>query len=126
VKEPYVAIVRGWLCARCQATNRRGTQCGKPAMKGKSKCRNHGGRSTGPKTPEGIERIRAALWKHGHRSLEGRKKETETRVKVRLLADSLRVLGDIEGPQIRGKWPEGYEPITDLAGIEALVRRENS
>ncbi len=29
------------------------------------RCRLHGGLSTGPKTPEGIERIRRAVTKHG-------------------------------------------------------------
>ena len=28
-------------------------------------CRNHGGCSTGPRTPEGLERCRRANWKHG-------------------------------------------------------------
>jgi len=30
----------------------------------------HGGASTGPRTPEGIERCRKAAWKHGKRSAE--------------------------------------------------------
>lgn len=34
---------------RCHAKNRQGEQCKKPAMVGKTVCRNHGGRSTGAK-----------------------------------------------------------------------------
>ena len=30
----------------------------------------HGGKSTGPRTPEGLERCRKANWKHGRRSAE--------------------------------------------------------
>ena len=30
----------------------------------------HGGKSTGPRTPEGLERSRKANWKHGHYSAE--------------------------------------------------------
>ena len=30
-----------------------------------TRCRNHGGLSTGPRTPEGLERCRKANWKHG-------------------------------------------------------------
>lgn len=30
------------------------------------RCSNHGGRSTGPKTPEGKERQRRAVMKHGY------------------------------------------------------------
>jgi len=29
------------------------------------RCRMHGGKSTGPRTPEGLERSRKANWKHG-------------------------------------------------------------
>jgi len=32
----------------------------------------HGGKSTGPKTPEGLERSRQANWKHGHYSQEAK------------------------------------------------------
>ena len=32
------------------------------------RCRMHGGPSTGPRTPEGLERSRRARWKHGDRS----------------------------------------------------------
>jgi hypothetical protein len=36
------------------------------------RCRIHGGASTGPRTPEGVERIRAARTIHGGRSGEAR------------------------------------------------------
>jgi hypothetical protein len=66
---------RGWLkngnlpgdpakAARCGAKTRRGTPCQGPAMLN-GRCRLHGGLSTGPKTAEGIERIRRARFKHG-------------------------------------------------------------
>ena len=44
---------------RCGARNRRGGACGSPAM-ANGRCRLHGGLSTGPKTEEGVERIRRA------------------------------------------------------------------
>ena len=52
----------------CEARTRKGSSCQKPPLKGKSRCRLHGGLSTGPKTPEGKARIAAAHWKHGRRS----------------------------------------------------------
>jgi len=52
---------------RCGAKNRRGTPCQCPAMPN-GRCRLHGGLSTGPKTLEGIERIRQAVTKHGRYS----------------------------------------------------------
>ena len=66
---------RGWLkngnlggdltrAARCGAKNRRGLPCQCPAMPN-GRCRLHGGKSTGPKTAEGIARIRLAVTKDG-------------------------------------------------------------
>ena len=52
----------------CGARTRRGTACQKPPLAGKTRCRLHGGLSTGPKTTEGKARIAAAQWKHGRRS----------------------------------------------------------
>ena len=59
-----------WPGRRCLAKTRRGTECQKPAIKGRSRCQLHGGRSTGPKTPEGRARIAAANYKHGNRTNE--------------------------------------------------------
>src|SRR5580700_674775 len=52
---------------RCGAKTRRGTVCQCPAMPN-GRCRLHGGLSTGPKTAEGIRRIREAVTKHGLRT----------------------------------------------------------
>ena len=52
----------------CGARTRRGTACQKTPLAGKTRCRLHGGLSTGPKTTEGKARIAAAQWKHGRRS----------------------------------------------------------
>jgi hypothetical protein len=35
------------------------------------RCKVHGVKSTGPRTPEGLERIRRANWRHGYYSREG-------------------------------------------------------
>ncbi len=71
---------RGWLrngnppgdftkAPRCGAKTRKGTPCKAPAM-ANGRCRLHGGKSTGPKTPEGLARSRRANWKHGFYSRE--------------------------------------------------------
>jgi hypothetical protein len=68
-------VNRGWLkngnkpgdftgAPRCGAKTRRGTPCQSPGM-ANGRCRLHGGLSTGPKTAEGIERIKRAVTKHG-------------------------------------------------------------
>ena len=55
---------------RCGAKNRAGTECQAPAMRGKRRCRLHGGKSTGAKTEAGIEAIRQANTRHGRYTLE--------------------------------------------------------
>ena len=45
---------------RCAARTRRGTSCLRQALRN-GRCPNHGGLSTGPRTPEGRARISAAM-----------------------------------------------------------------
>ena len=73
--------------ARCGAKTRRGTRCQCPAMPN-GRCRLHGGLSTGPKTAEGIERIRRAVTKHGRYS----KTAKVERRKLRMLMHETRAL----------------------------------
>ena len=57
--------------AVCGARNRAGTVCGnRPRANGR--CRFHGGLSTGPRTAEGLERMRAAKTIHGAYGAEAR------------------------------------------------------
>ena len=49
---------------RCGARTRVGTSCCQPAMRN-GRCRMHGGLSTGPRTLEGLERMRTAKTVHG-------------------------------------------------------------
>ena len=49
---------------RCGARNRAGNPCRAPAMPN-GRCQMHGGKSTGPRTAEGLERMRRAKTKHG-------------------------------------------------------------
>jgi hypothetical protein len=46
---------------RCGARTRRGTSCAAPRVRGRARCKLHGGASTGPRTPEGKARSLAAL-----------------------------------------------------------------
>ena len=69
---------------RCGAKTRKGTPCQSAAMPN-GRCRMHGGLSTGAKTAEGIERIRAARTKHGRYSAASIARRREAR----------RIIGEI-------------------------------
>ena len=67
-------------CTQCNAMSKRTRQrCQAPAIKGKTKCRFHGGKSTGPKTKAGRARIAAAHTRHGR---ETRQKRADTSAKL--------------------------------------------
>jgi hypothetical protein len=52
------------LAPRCGAKTRAGLACRAPAMKN-ARCRMHGGKSTGPRTAEGLARLAQARTTHG-------------------------------------------------------------
>ena len=54
---------------RCGANTRAGTSCHQPAMPN-GRCRFHGGKSTGPRSAEGLRRSRTARLTHGFRTAE--------------------------------------------------------
>src|SRR5271157_5713943 len=76
---------------RCGAKTRSGKPCGSPAM-ANGRCRLHGGKSTGPRTPEGLERMRRAKTKHGSYSAESLQL---MRVLRRLQRDARRMLDQL-------------------------------
>src|SRR5262249_25853633 len=49
------------------------------------RCKVHGGKSTGPRTPEGLERSRRANWKHGYYSREAKAERSRVRVAMFVL-----------------------------------------
>jgi hypothetical protein len=74
---------------RCGAKTRKGTPCRSAAMRN-GRCRMHGGASTGPRTAEGIERIRAARTKHGRYSAATIAARREARAVIRTVRALLR------------------------------------
>lgn len=102
--EPQEIRVRkpmGWLkngnppgdplsAPRCGA-KRRGREelCKAPAM-ANGRCRLHGGKSTGPKTQEGLERSKRANWRHGEHSKEALEEIKEIRKALKMLKPSKR------------------------------------
>ena len=77
----------------CGARTRSGNACKKPPISGKSRCKNHGGLSTGPKTAEGKARIALAQFKHGRycRWRERRALERAYYAMIRKVMDDARL-----------------------------------
>jgi len=80
------------VCRRCDAMSKRtGLQCGGPAMQGKTKCKFHGGLSTGPRTDEGKLRFAQAKAIHGKDSRSDRQVHRLAMKRLRLYAQILGV-----------------------------------
>lgn len=73
---------------RCGARTRRGQPCRAPAMTN-GRCRMHGGTSTGPRTEEGLARLRRARTRTGLHTSEMREWREEIGL-LRRLARELR------------------------------------
>jgi hypothetical protein len=63
-----------WQGQRCEARTRNGTPCQRPGNKINGRCKLHGGRSTGPRTAEGIARLAASKATHGRTTAAERAK----------------------------------------------------
>jgi len=79
-------------CLRCNAMSKRTKlQCGGPAVKDKTKCRFHGGLSTGPRTELGRQICAAAKTVHGKDSRIDREVARLQAMRIRLYAELLGV-----------------------------------
>jgi hypothetical protein len=101
-----------WPGTRCGAKTRAGTPCKNPAIAGKQRCRMHGGKSTGAKTPEGRAKLRALHWKHGRATTEAK---AEARRRAQVGREIRAELRDIEKEAIAAgllgrDWREMFEP----------------
>jgi len=125
IKNPefYLIIAGGKIrCRRCKAqSSRTKLQCAKPALKGKAVCGHHGGHSTGPRTKEGKDRIRAAHLKHGEETQEAKAERSEKSMMFRYLTE----IGNhcemfYKEIKTRGRPPSGYKQL-DLNDPEQLA-----
>jgi len=75
------------VCRRCSAMSKRTKiQFGGPAIKGKNKCKFHGGLSVGPKSELGRQSCSAAKTVHGKDTRAVREKHRLTAMKIQLCA----------------------------------------
>lgn len=99
-------------CTQCQAKSKRTQQqCRAPAAKGKTKCRFHGGASTGPKTPEGRQRCAEAQTIHGKETRKARTERSLASAKLAVLETVGFGLGCMEGNRTRGRRPDRMSEV---------------
>lgn len=106
------------ICKRCAAKSKSiDLRCGRPAMRGKSVCNFHGGRSTGQKTDGGKARQAAAVATSGRytkEAIQGRRRSAFT---LAGLEDAIYVLIMTNTPRTRGRKPPGYVPLQTVEDV---------
>ena len=107
VQTNYTTLGGLVACNRCNAKSKRTKQqCRNPAIRGKTKCRHHGGLSTGSKTLEGKAREIAANTKHGRETRVIREERSAKLGELYELEMLGRKLGLISGPMVGRKSKE--------------------
>ena len=123
--ETYVTLGGGRIrCLRCMAKSvRSGEQCGKPAMRSSKtqKCTHHGGRSKGPTTFEGKQRIIDAHLKHGESTLLAKAEYSNDSAKLSMLEDCLHVLEMTNAKRRQGRKASGFRPLLDLEDVRQFL-----
>jgi hypothetical protein len=96
------------VCRQCRATSKRTLQqCQAPAMKGKAVCRSHGGKSTGPRTPEGRKRCSEAKTIHGRETREIRAERSRKTTELQRLVALGNAIGLFEhNVALKGRRPK--------------------
>ena len=87
-------MARYLVCVYTALSIRTRLQCGRPAMKGSKtqKCNFHGGKSTGPRTAEGRQRISKANLVHGDETVQKRAERQRKAVWFKQVEDVMHVL----------------------------------
>jgi hypothetical protein len=104
VQTNYTTLGGRVTCTRCSAKSKRSLErCRNPAIKGKTKCRHHGGLSTGSRTAEGKARQIAANTKHGNETRAIREERSTKLAELYELEMLGRELGLISGGMVGRK-----------------------
>ena len=102
----YTTLGGRVTCTQCNALSKRTRQrCGNPAIKGKTKCKFHGGRSTGSRTPEGKTRQIEANTIHGRETGVIREERSAKLAELYELEKEMRSMGMVEGSWVSRKPP---------------------
>ena len=102
----YTTLGGRVTCTQCNALSKRTRlRCQAPAIKGKTKCRFHGGRSTGSKTPEGKARQIEANTIHGRETRAIREERRAKLAELYEIEKEMRSMGMVEGSWVSRKPP---------------------
>ena len=102
----YTTLGGRVTCTQCNALSKRTRQrCKAPAVRGKTKCRFHGGRSTGPKTAEGKAAIAKAHTVHGRETRAIRAERSAKLAELYEIEKEMRKMGMVEGSWVSRKPP---------------------
>ena len=102
----YVIAGGHIACNQCHAISKRSRQrCKAPAMKGKTVCLTHGGRSTGPKTEAGRLRCVEAKTIHGRETREARNERSLASARLAVLEAVGFSIGLMSGGRTQGVKP---------------------
>ena len=103
----YTTLGGRVVCTQCNALSKRSRlRCRSPAIKGKTKCRIHGGLSTGSRTPEGKARQITANIRHGRETRAIRQERSVKLAELYALEMLGRKIGMISGTMV-GRKPRG-------------------
>jgi len=111
-------------CPRCQAKSKRTKlQCRAPTSKGKTKCRFHGGASTGPQTEAGRQRCADAKIVHGRETRAIRTERSQAIARLSVLEQVGFEIGLMTGKRTRGRKPSKMgEVYPELQAAVRLIR----
>jgi len=102
----YTTLGGRVTCTQCDAKSKRTKQqCRNPAIKGKTKCKHHGGRSTGSRTAEGKARQIAANTKNGNETRAIREERSAKMAELYEIEKEMRSMGIVEGSWVSRKPP---------------------
>ena len=109
---------------------RTGQLCGVAAIEGHHKCAQHGGKSTGPKTPEGRQRCAQARTIHGQQTTSMRIERSLASARLAVLESVGFGLGLMKGARTPGRRPdrmgEAYPELQALYQKLVIERAKHS
>ena len=125
VPEKYLITAGGKIkCVRCKAyLKKHQRQCFAPAINKKTcLCKWHGGLSTGPRTKEGVEKIRQTHLRGGKETLAAKKSRSEQSLRLQMLEQIMHLLAMTTAKRSRGRKANGYYKITTLDKIKKTLK----